>query len=194
VVSAFFSPPRGRVELFSFCCDVSCCVMRILWSLETDGALRLWRQLGRWQQQCEEWREKFLCTQPESNQRPLAYETRMVPQDFCQCTSYSYVFGRTVLQEDRSSKIASLPIMHFTPRPEMQPGGMILLSSFVIVTLSGKRSRIIGSVMLTKQIISFGCCTFSVQSNVKRCTWNNAKTASQNSGRNHLADTCDEII
>jgi hypothetical protein len=31
----------------------------------------------------EEGREKFLCTQPESNRRPLAYETRMVPQDHC---------------------------------------------------------------------------------------------------------------
>jgi hypothetical protein len=34
----------------------------------------------------EEEREKFLCTQPESNRQPLAYETRMVPQDHCQCT------------------------------------------------------------------------------------------------------------
>jgi hypothetical protein len=33
-----------------------------------------------------EWREKCLCTQPESNRRPLAYETRMVPQDHCQCS------------------------------------------------------------------------------------------------------------
>jgi hypothetical protein len=31
----------------------------------------------------EEGREKFLCTQPESNRRSLTYETRMVPQD-CQ--------------------------------------------------------------------------------------------------------------
>jgi hypothetical protein len=34
----------------------------------------------------EEGREKFLCTQPESSRRPFAYETRMVPQDHCQCT------------------------------------------------------------------------------------------------------------
>jgi hypothetical protein len=33
----------------------------------------------------EEGREKFLCTQPESSRQPLAYETRMVPQDHCQC-------------------------------------------------------------------------------------------------------------
>jgi hypothetical protein len=35
----------------------------------------------------EEGREKFLCTQLESNRQPLAYETRMVPQDHCQCTA-----------------------------------------------------------------------------------------------------------
>jgi hypothetical protein len=34
----------------------------------------------------EEGREKFLCSQPESNRQPLAYETRMVPKDPCQCT------------------------------------------------------------------------------------------------------------
>jgi hypothetical protein len=34
----------------------------------------------------EERREKFLCTHPESNRQPLAYETSMVPQDHCQCT------------------------------------------------------------------------------------------------------------
>jgi hypothetical protein len=38
----------------------------------------------------EERREKFLCTQPESNWRPLAHETRMVPQDHFQCT-FTYV-------------------------------------------------------------------------------------------------------
>jgi hypothetical protein len=32
----------------------------------------------------EEGREKFLCTKQESNRRPFAYETRMVPQDHCQ--------------------------------------------------------------------------------------------------------------
>jgi hypothetical protein len=33
----------------------------------------------------EEGREKFVCTQPESNRQSLTYETRMVPQDHCQC-------------------------------------------------------------------------------------------------------------
>jgi hypothetical protein len=36
------------------------------------------------------WRvEKFLCTQPDSKRRPFAYETRMVPQDHCQCTLFT---------------------------------------------------------------------------------------------------------
>jgi hypothetical protein len=35
----------------------------------------------------EEGREKFCAPSWESNRRPLAYETRMVPQDHCQCTS-----------------------------------------------------------------------------------------------------------
>jgi hypothetical protein len=40
--TVFFFPPRGRVELLSFCCDaVSYAVMRIPRILETDGAVRL---------------------------------------------------------------------------------------------------------------------------------------------------------
>jgi hypothetical protein len=71
--------------------------MRISRSLQTDGALRLWRQSGRWQRQCGEWREKFLCTQPESSRRPFAYETRMVPQDHCQCRKSNHAVIYTII-------------------------------------------------------------------------------------------------
>jgi hypothetical protein len=48
-----------------------------------DGAQRQsMTSLG--EESAEEEREKFLSTQPESNRQPLAYETRMVPQDHCQ--------------------------------------------------------------------------------------------------------------
>jgi hypothetical protein len=65
-----------------------------------DGAQRQsMRSVG--EVTAEEEREKFLCTQPELNGQPLAYETRMVPQEHCQCTTIS------VPQYSRETNIGS---------------------------------------------------------------------------------------
>jgi hypothetical protein len=62
----------------------------------------------------EEEREKFLCTQPESNRQPLAYETRTVPQDHCQCTD-CFVIISCQIHEKKGSFSAVLDSVEGKP-------------------------------------------------------------------------------
>jgi hypothetical protein len=45
--------------------------------------VKVWRQSVKWQRKRGE--KSFCAPSRESNRRPLAYDTRMVPQDHCQC-------------------------------------------------------------------------------------------------------------
>jgi hypothetical protein len=75
----------------SSCCLVAtllrCCSVQCGFSGRIDDAKRQ-SMTSVGEVTAEEGREKFLCTQPKSNRQPLAYETRMVPQDHCQCVNF----------------------------------------------------------------------------------------------------------
>jgi hypothetical protein len=69
----------------------------------------------------EEGREKFLCTQPKLNREPLAYETRMVEQDHCQCTLWPLFLlrdkgKRTEMTETQHVGTLKHQFLHYSAR------------------------------------------------------------------------------